>query len=119
MFEQARRRKSLPALAGATLLVALQVMAPAWPGTAAAATLPDPTRPTAYQPTTRSVNLKLETILYSDARRVAVINGKALTEGESIGSATVLQINKDTVRLRRGDSTLRLNLQRPTIRQEP
>lgn len=80
--------------------------------------LKDPTQPGEYRAATKRVNLNLESILFSDTRRVAVINGKALQEGEKLGSARVLSIGKDVVRVQQQGKTYNLTLQRPTIRQE-
>lgn len=80
--------------------------------------LTDPTRPGQYQPGPAKIQYRLESILFSQSRRVAVINGKVLAEGEKIGSARVLSIGEDTVRLQTGGKTLKLTLQRPSIRQE-
>lgn len=80
--------------------------------------LTDPTRPGQYHAAGPKIHLKLESVLFSESRRVAVINGKVLAEGERIGSAKVVSIGKDSVRLRRGGKTVRLTLQAPTIRQE-
>lgn len=80
--------------------------------------LTDPTQPVQYRAATKRVNLNLESILFSEARRVAVINGKALQEGEKLGSARVISIGKDVVRVQQQGKTYDLKLQRPTIRQE-
>ena len=80
--------------------------------------LTDPTRPAQYRPVAAQERLDLQSILFSDSRKVAVINGKALTEGERIGGARVLSISKDSVRLRRGGKVVRLQLDNVSIRRE-
>lgn len=85
---------------------------------AAVSALQDPTRPPQYHSSKAQVALTLESILFSDTRRVAVINGKALEEGESLGAARVVSIGKDIVRVQRQGKTYNLTLKRPTIRQE-
>lgn len=80
--------------------------------------LTDPTRPAEYRAAAQRISFNLESILFSNARRVAVINGKVLAEGERIGDATVTSIGKDSVRLQQSGRVIRLTLQRPLIRQE-
>lgn len=85
--------------------------------TGPAQALTDPTRPAQYQAATQRISYSLESILFSHARKVAVINGKVLAEGERIGRATVTSIGKDSVRLQESGRVIRLTLQRPKIRQ--
>ena len=68
---------------------------------AATSTLTDPTRPSypsihgsQQLPGTVASDWILNSTLVSDERRVAVINGTHVTEGESIGNATVVRIRK-------------------------
>ena len=85
----------------ACLLLALLVKSAAGMANA----LADPTRPsypgfTSSQHTTGPVtsNWSLNSTLVSPHRRVAVINGIHVSEGESVGNATVLRIrNLDVV----------------------
>lgn len=86
--------------------------------TAQAQALADPTRPAQYHPAAAQAKLNLQSILFGNSRRVAVINGKALTEGERIGGARILSISKDMVRLKRGDKIVRLKLDNASIRRE-
>lgn len=83
---------------------------------AMAADFSDPTRPAQYKAaaTTKS-SLRLESILYSAERKVAIINGKALSEGDSIGALTVIRIEKESVSL---SNKKQLVLKRASIRQE-
>lgn len=78
----------------------------------------DPTRPEQYRAAPARVSYHLESILFSNSRRVAIINGKVLAEGESIGGATVTAIAKDSVRLQRSGRIIRLSLQHPNIRRD-
>ena len=80
--------------------------------------LTDPTRPSSFRAQARQESLRLESILFSDTRKVAVINGKALAQGDSIGSATVTAINRNSVKLKRSGKVLVLEIQHPSIRQE-
>lgn len=77
----------------------------------------DPTKPSNFRVKRAAPTLKLESILYSDTRKVAVINGKVLAEGESIGNKKIIHIEKNRVRLVSGKKELTLTLKRPSIRQ--
>lgn len=78
--------------------------------------LNDPTRPTdpaQYFGNARqqsSAGLMLQSILFASERRVAVINGTRVREGDQIGSARVVRIQDSQVLLQtsRGMRTLRL-----------
>jgi hypothetical protein len=120
------RRRTTPAratflspalLAGAlvTLLTTIEV-ALLWPSTAfAESTLADPTRPpdvietTTTTESTRS-SLHLTAILVAKGRRVAVINGEPVQNGDTVQDAEVLAIRRDRVLLKTstGELTLRL-----------
>lgn len=78
----------------------------------------DPTQPSQYRPAAKRVSLKLESVLVSDARKVAVINGQVVAEGEMIGGAKVISIGKDNVRLRKSGKTISLTLEHAQIRRE-
>lgn len=80
--------------------------------------LKDPTQPEQYRPAQQRTSLNLESILYSEDRRVAVINGKALVEGEKLGNARVITIGRDSVRVQQSGKIVYLKLKRPTIRQD-
>jgi hypothetical protein len=92
----------------ATMLLPLQAMA-----------VNDPTRPANYAGSTSSAkrSLKLESILYSTDRRVAVISGKVLAEGDSIENKIVTAITKDAVTLTSNGKALILKLQHTSIRK--
>src|SRR5262249_37711847 len=84
---------------------------------AVAETLADPTqpppnwRPVAADSTgPASAAPKLTSILVSDARRVAVIDGVAFHEGQTTNGITVVRIDKAWVDARFGGQPLRLKL---------
>jgi MSHA biogenesis protein MshK len=81
--------------------------------------LSDPTRPSAYQNTAVGKNnLRLESILFSASRRVAVINGKIVAEGDTIGRSKIIKISNDSVKINRDGQFKTLKLKRTPIRQE-
>ncbi len=82
---------------------------------AGAETLSDPTRPWAYQaPPSRMSGTPraplLTSVMIAPDRRVAVIAGQVVREGERVGNLQVIAIEPDRVRVRgpRGYSTLKL-----------
>jgi len=88
---------------------------------AAAQTLPDPTRPPASltQPSEVAADTDgpvLQSILVSPQRRVAVISGRTVQEGDTIGNARVVRITDTQVFLRSGNETRVLRLY-PEIRK--
>ena len=84
-----------------------------------AAAMTDPTRPSGYVAAKASSGkLVLESVLVSEQRTVAVINGKPLSVGEKIESAKVLTIAKDQVRLQRAGKIIVLKTKQATVRQE-
>ncbi len=80
--------------------------------------LTDPTKPATFQQSAKSESLKLESILFGASRKVAVINGKALSEGDRIDNKTIIRISKDSVQVSDSGVEITLTLKRPTIRQE-
>lgn len=78
----------------------------------------DPTRPPmvlrspGVEQKSPATELKLDTVLVSPGRRVAVINGNVLREGDEVGGATIEQIDLQGVVINRGGQqvTLRLGL---------
>jgi MSHA biogenesis protein MshK len=93
--------------------------------------VPDPTRPPAAlnaPPTAagggtlvraESAQPQLQSILVSlrpGGRRVAVIDGKTVRQGERVGGALVVAIGPSEVVLRRGSQTQTLKLFRPAVR---
>lgn len=82
---------------------------------AVAETLTDPMRPWHAAPaaiTERVAGMRYElsAILYSPERRVAIVNGRAVSEGERIGNARVSRIRRGRVELDTGERTLTLAL---------
>lgn len=63
----------------------------------------DPTRPYSAEaiaaPGSRTTAFNVSAIFVSKARRVAIVNGQRVTEGDSINGAVVVEINKDALRL--------------------
>lgn len=97
-------------LAGALGLVLF-----AAPTLAGDAALADPTRPwktAGYhrQQASSAGSYTLSSTLVSSTRRVAVINGQHVTEGETVGDATVLKIRKQDVILQSPHRRITLKL---------
>ena len=81
--------------------------------------LSDPTRPSAYTAVVgKKENLRLESILIGESRKVAVINGSVVAEGDSVDGIKVLKIRKNGVDVSRGGVNSTLKIQRTSIRQE-
>jgi MSHA biogenesis protein MshK len=81
--------------------------------------LSDPTKPASYH--AESVvdkSLVLESVLISSQRKVAVINGAVVAEGDNVGSAKIIKIDKNGVKMNSGGKTLYLKLNNASIRQE-
>lgn len=79
------------------------------------AALADPTRPwnTGWhkqQKTRSNGSYTLNSTLVSNTRRVAVINGQNVSEGETVGNATVIKIGKYDVLLQSPNRQIRLKL---------
>ena len=87
--------------------------------------LKDPTQPTDpahYSKTPEShitSNWYLQSILSSPQRRIAVINGTRVKEGDRIGSARVVRILESHVLLNNGGRTLTLRLFPESIKVRP
>ena len=91
---------------------------------AGATALMDPTRPYATgwhdsRPGQTSGSWVLHSTLVSPSRRVAVINGIHVTEGESVGNATILKIRKLHVLLQTPDKRITLQLLPDIVRKQP
>ena len=94
------------------------------PGTGASdESLRDPTRPehagvpaapTERAPATRYV---VSAIFYSADRRVAVVNGRAVSAGDRVGTARVRAIGRDSLTLDVGGRTITAQLARTTVRR--
>lgn len=100
-------------LTGARVLCVLTAVA-ASPAAAAQAGLPDPTRPPAASAdeatppaATRDGRLghRLQSVLISPERKLAVIDGRTVLLGGRIDDATVVAITETGVTLRRGERT--------------
>lgn len=67
--------------------------------------LRDPTRPYSARSVVKAQDLSFEVsaIFASKQRRVAVVNGRTVTEGEQIDGAIVVAILNDSLRLKLGD----------------
>lgn len=80
--------------------------------------VPDPTRPPTAEEirawrdrgSTGAAAWRLESILISDRRRVAVINGHTVSRGDSVGDARVASIEPGSVTLKTNGKTLELTL---------
>lgn len=97
---------------GALLITALAISPLAWP-------LDDPTKPSSYRSVGKqSDGLRLESILFSKARKVAMINGKVLAEGDVMGSRKIIRISKNSVLVSDNGKKITLKLSRTAIRQE-
>ena len=96
---------------------------------AAANDLSDPTRPpTNWQekpadvsgaPNRPAVGPRLTSILVSPSRRVAIIDGVALREGQSANGITVVHIGKTWVDARASGAPMRLSLSEANVTKEP
>ena len=100
-------------LTGARVVCVLTAVA-ASPAAAAQATLPDPTRPPAASADegTRTAPARegrpvhrLQSVLISPERKLAVIDGRTVLLGGRIDDATVVAITETGVTLRRGERT--------------
>jgi len=87
----------LPWALGAAMLVAA--------GPAAAQALGDPTRPTSLaepepaRPAESGPRWRLQSTLVADTRRLAVINGRTVAQGERIDGATLREVRQEGVTL--------------------
>jgi MSHA biogenesis protein MshK len=57
-----------------------------------------------------SITLSLDSILIGDDRRVAVINGEVVGEGDSLADTRIVRIGSDNVLVRRAGESARLEL---------
>ena len=77
---------------------------------------PQPERPAPAEPA--PLDMTLDSILTSNDRRVAVINGEAVREGDRIGNAQIRRIGEDRVLLRINQTNRTLTLDdTPSVRQ--
>ncbi len=87
------------------------------------AQLPDPTRPPGAaelaawrgQPGAQDATWRLESVLVSPQRRVAVINGRRVTEGDTVDGARIGAIEATHALIEVEGQTRRLNMKRHGI----
>lgn len=105
---------ALALLAAAALLPAL---APA-----SAQDLADPTRPpnapSAAAGESTPVGTQLQSVLISQGRRLAIINGKSVALGDAVGESRVVKITETEVVLQKGTETEVLKMY-PGIEKQP
>lgn len=80
----------------------------------------DPTRPLDYRVSGTTVELSLNAILHGGERRLVVINGQRLREGEVIansGGIHVVSINDETVLVGQSGRQWRLKLNNESVRR--
>jgi len=113
--ERARKLSPLPLLLAAAMLAAAAT-APAQPG------LGDPTRPTSLdepapeqRPRQAGPRWRLQSTLVADSRRLAVINGRTVAEGERIDGATVREVRQGGVTLEVEGRRVELRVLRETL----
>lgn len=73
-----------------------------------AETLQDPTRPAMVKALAQNAEpgaLQLEAVMGSGARRVAIVNGKVVREGDRVGAAVIEAIDSDSIRYTRNGRT--------------
>ena len=89
-------------------------------GTVSANPLADPTRPSNATEVTResSTGIRLEGILRSEGRLLAIVNGKIVRAGDRIGDSRIDEILADSIRYTRGgrSSTARLTQKPISVR---
>ncbi|MAZ43643.1 MAG: hypothetical protein CMF48_00495 [Legionellales bacterium] len=97
----------------------LVISAVALSSTVLAAELADPTRPVNYKGPylgpiggagVAAESLQLNSILYSETRQVAVINGQSLKVGDKIGGLTLEKVWADKVNLKGANQSVVLSL---------
>ena len=104
------------------MIPGLLIAAMALPGQAES--LRDPTEPPqptrAQQPAQPQLELSLDSILISDNRRIAVINGQSASTGDSVGEARIQRIEADRVLVELNGTTRTLRLETAqSVRQSP
>lgn len=113
------------AVKGVTIRLAGFSMAVCLPLFVLAQGLPDPTRPPASLGVVESASAvastsgpELQSILISPTRRIAIINGQHLRQGDKFGEARVTRISESEVVLRNGSESQVLKLF-PEIEKHP
>jgi hypothetical protein len=81
------------------------------------AVMRDPTMPPYYKGSSAvshgDNSFNVSSIIYGNGRKVAIINGSIIREGELLKGATVLAITSNTVTLKKGKKTMALHLVKP------
>lgn len=86
--------------------------------------LPDPTRPAGAVPGAGTEleggtqSLRLESVLISSTRRLAIINGEPYKVGQMVGEAKLMKISGNEVVLRRGGKNETLYLFQPLSKRK-
>lgn len=82
--------------------------------------LRDPMRPYVAPVTKATVNVrfKVNAIFVSDERRVAILNGRRVYQGDQVDGATVTEILADSVRLNYRDKPITARMASSRIRQQ-
>ncbi len=80
--------------------------------------LNDPTRPFTYHSTGKTQALKLESTLISSNRKIAVVNGSVVAEGERVKDFTIIEIRKDSVKGQLNGKIVTLKLDHTEIRRK-
>ena len=89
--------------------------------------LPDPTRPPSMSHASVAPRAErsaaagvpqLDSILISPSRRVAVIEGQIVREGDSVAGARIISIRPYSVRLRGGKGLFTLRMSDPSVKLE-
>ena len=99
----------------ATIVLALLPVA-AWPAAHAQTGLADPTRPPSVVAGAssdggpRAAESRLQSVLISPTRRLAVIDGRTVALGEKVGEATLVQVAETQVTLKLGNELKTLEL---------
>ena len=104
--------------------LAFSVMGLLWASSTYASDLVDPTRPsyvvsgTAAHAESVRKKYRLNSVLVGELRRMAVINGQRVREGEWVGEAKVTRINKSGVTLLVQDSAVNIALSAHDIKKQ-
>jgi MSHA biogenesis protein MshK len=100
-------------------LLALAALMLISPHTAFGNELRDPTRP--YSATPRNVNVavpyRVSAVFVARDRRVAIVNGKRVVEGDRVAGATVAAIHDNRVQLTVGGKKIVVHLLPPASRK--
>ncbi len=82
------------------------------------ADLRDPTRPPGYAADSNPNPWELNAIFSSSDRKIAVINGVSVKEGDTIGNAKVTSINENSVVIDGSEGKMTLNLGTASIKTD-